>query len=81
MFTLTGSRRVEWELERGVAILPGRTDRRSEVQQSHASLSRQPSAQRNVYAFTAPCRALFGLPTFFSGGVHYRVLDCLSVVL
>ncbi|CAH2011954.1 unnamed protein product [Acanthoscelides obtectus] len=25
MFTLTGSRRAEWELERGVAVLPGRT--------------------------------------------------------
>ncbi|CAH2000657.1 unnamed protein product [Acanthoscelides obtectus] len=39
--------------------------RRSEVQHSHASVSRPPSAQRNVHAFTAPCRALFGLATFF----------------
>ncbi|CAH2014644.1 unnamed protein product [Acanthoscelides obtectus] len=52
--------------------------RRSEVQHSHASASRQPSAQRNVHAFTAPCRALFGLATFFTCGVYYRVLDCLS---
>ncbi|CAH2000898.1 unnamed protein product [Acanthoscelides obtectus] len=53
--------------------------RRSEVQHSHGSVSRQPSAQRNVYAFSVSFYSVELL--LFSSDVHYRVLDCLSVVL
>ncbi|CAH1981634.1 unnamed protein product [Acanthoscelides obtectus] len=60
-----------------MAVLPGRS---VSPQRGTAHVSRQPSARRSVYAFTAPCRALLVFASFFSGGVHYRALDCLSVL-